>query len=577
MHRTANHGMNKFVSVGIIHALRELDNYIECKSKSIGIPSSMSTSPSKCNAINAIALYLSTVQVQVYPQYELSFIFLMHVNILEGLPLQDRPQADYFSPLSPALNRIVHNKFFPRIYNILNKLEIYDGFDIIDGRLFGRMIWEFTDPDHNVDLCDPAIQATQTLWDQLIANFQHIHLDFVQLRQTFPRISAPSISNVIDPDFSLVNFHHPALAQYLVDSILVQGQSSKSSTLGDHRALAFRQALLHSEATHWHSGKDILPHPSKKVGERLSSWLIARRQRNDQLHRAAMQRYAESMTGRGLRQITIVREDTKSRIACKKIAIKPPKKPTAPSKTEQIIASNKLEKLNKERKKAVSSLKELDKHLTGIGSGQMEIKISLLDKAIGVASAKNGGRLVVELQVLKIREYIWEWEALAKAPSVEIDEIIWIPVEIYRTLHEIWLSSNASLPSLKKIKRLLRTIGFPFPATPKLSIQDVTLEDTALPFDFPTACTIRLPYPTVEFQLRFCGPYMAKSLDGKKDDRVQFIPDGWQREVLDILDKNESVIAVAPTSAGKTFIVPTTSRFFLILGILCDGEDPACR
>ena len=265
------------------------------------------------------------------------------------------------------------------------------------------------------------------------------------------------------------------------------------------------------------------------------------------------------MTGQGLRQIAIVREDTNSRITTKKSDVKPPKKPKALSKKEQIIANNKQGKLNEERKNAVSVLKELDKSFTDIGTGKMEQKLALLDKAIGVASGKGDeGRLVAELQVLKVREYIREWEPISKTSSVKIDEIIWISVDIYRTLHEICSFRHSSTAAFEKIKTVLRTIGFPIPATQKSTVQD----DVVLPFDFPKTSNLRLPYPKEEFQLRFCGPYMEKSLDGKEDDRVQFIPDGWQRTVLDILDKNESVVAVAPTSAGKTFIVPTASPFF---------------
>src|SRR5579871_5491314 len=105
MGRTADGGMDTLVSIAIADALLELHNYIECKKRSAGILPPTSTSPSKCNAINAIASYLSTVKVQ--PHYELSFIFLMHVNIRDTLPLQDRAQADYFLSLCPALNRIV--------------------------------------------------------------------------------------------------------------------------------------------------------------------------------------------------------------------------------------------------------------------------------------------------------------------------------------------------------------------------------------------------------------------------------------------------------------------------------------
>jgi len=58
-----------------------------------------------------------------------------------------------------------------------------------------------------------------------------------------------------------------------------------------------------------------------------------------------------------------------------------------------------------------------------------------------------------------------------------------------------------------------------------------------------------------ELQLLYAGPYMDRMLDAKPDPRVSsFVPDGWQRDVLDQLDANKSVFVVAPTSAGKTFI-----------------------
>jgi len=220
----------------------------------------------------------------------------------------------------------------------------------------------------------------------------------------------------------------------------------------------------------------------------------------------------------------------------------------------------------------VVTLRKLENDLKTIGSRKIDQRISSVDKAIGVASREqnDGGRFVAELQVLKIREYIREWEAL-KVSIKKVDEIVWIPVEIYRTLHEICSSGYSSGAAFEKIKPVLQTIGFPIPSPQKSSFEAVEL-----PFDFPKTCSLRLPYSKAEFQLRFCGPYMEKSLDGKPDDRVQFIPDGWQREVLDILDRKESVIAVAPTSAGKTFIVPDLS-YFLILGILCNGKDPSWR
>ncbi|KXS22130.1 P-loop containing nucleoside triphosphate hydrolase protein, partial [Gonapodya prolifera JEL478] len=52
------------------------------------------------------------------------------------------------------------------------------------------------------------------------------------------------------------------------------------------------------------------------------------------------------------------------------------------------------------------------------------------------------------------------------------------------------------------------------------------------------------------------------------DPRVKFIPDGWQKELLDIIDRDESVLICAPTSSGKTFVA-----YYSMEKVLRDHKD----
>ncbi|KAJ4309438.1 hypothetical protein N0V84_011507 [Fusarium piperis] len=69
-------------------------------------------------------------------------------------------------------------------------------------------------------------------------------------------------------------------------------------------------------------------------------------------------------------------------------------------------------------------------------------------------------------------------------------------------------------------------------------------------------------------QLEHGGPYMDRQFDSQPDTRVSFEPDAWQRDVLDSIDANESLLVVAPTSAGKTFI-----SFYAMKKILEESDD----
>ena len=64
------------------------------------------------------------------------------------------------------------------------------------------------------------------------------------------------------------------------------------------------------------------------------------------------------------------------------------------------------------------------------------------------------------------------------------------------------------------------------------------------------------------------GPRLDRSMDAQEDARVPFKPDGWQVKVLDEIDEGNSLLVVAPTSAGKTFI-----SFYAMENVLRASDD----
>lgn len=64
---------------------------------------------------------------------------------------------------------------------------------------------------------------------------------------------------------------------------------------------------------------------------------------------------------------------------------------------------------------------------------------------------------------------------------------------------------------------------------------------------------MRIHEDPVHWQLRVFGEHMDRSFDSRPDDRVKFEPDAWQRKVLDKLDRDESVLVVAPTRYASSF------------------------
>lgn len=120
---------------------------------------------------------------------------------------------------------------------------------------------------------------------------------------------------------------------------------------------------------------------------------------------------------------------------------------------------------------------------------------------------------------------------------------------------ELTTFSKFNRPVTSTISKCLQTVTKEL-ALPKLSMP-APEGDRPLVFKFAlesSAKSLSLPISQNEFQLLHCGPYFDRSIDSAPDPRVPFEPDAWQRKVLDEIDAKRSLLVVAPTSAGKTFI-----------------------
>lgn len=105
----------------------------------------------------------------------------------------------------------------------------------------------------------------------------------------------------------------------------------------------------------------------------------------------------------------------------------------------------------------------------------------------------------------------------------------------------------------KCIQDVLNVLGFSA-YTDTLTSGSTTQEDRRLTFKFvklvesktqePLHAFMRMKEHPIEWQLRVFGEYMDRSMDSQFDLRVSFKPDAWQRQVLDAIDDNKSLLVV---------------------------------
>uniref|UniRef100_A0A8B9RRJ1 Helicase ATP-binding domain-containing protein n=1 Tax=Accipiter nisus TaxID=211598 RepID=A0A8B9RRJ1_9AVES len=207
------------------------------------------------------------------------------------------------------------------------------------------------------------------------------------------------------------------------------------------------------------------------------------------------------------------------------------------SKAEKIAEENNRRLKSKEEKKeqeqwkalCIPTEKEIKANLT-VGINKLEKFLKTLkSKSVKFSVEMTGLSACLEVWKEHCREQGNKSKDLRKA--VQVMRRIHILLEKYQDLLE--------KQHLQKLTRYLRLLGFENLAC---SLSDSNISNYAIEVG------------PARFQLQYMDYYLLREERNDPDPRVQhFIPDTWQRELLDAVDNNESAVIVAPTSSGKTY------------------------
>jgi ATP-dependent RNA helicase DDX60 len=159
------------------------------------------------------------------------------------------------------------------------------------------------------------------------------------------------------------------------------------------------------------------------------------------------------------------------------------------------------------------------------------------------------GWLSLEVRLCRLHHILSEW--IARDVDRDTDHVRdAYTVKIVRIVKGLYESKYLTPTVQGKLASVLVALGMEDSIRPAFPLAD----DRKLSFEFiklirskskkPLYKFMRIIEDPIQWQLRLFGDFLDRSMDSKPDPRVAFEPDAWQREVLDCLDKKESVLVV---------------------------------
>ncbi|RDB27046.1 hypothetical protein Hypma_005061 [Hypsizygus marmoreus] len=505
---------------------------------------------------------------------ELLYLFTVHCVLLRSISVQER--ARRLEDLPQELASLLLTKFLPRLFFIAsNALSVSHSSFEVDGRVLCSLV-RFVilhQPESFPALIGQPVFATvQRLWSSIGSPGINLAAFAEQFSQfTRPSADVNAARFEVQP-LRLLPFDNPVFNTEL-SLVKVPVEEGDGPQRAPH--LDFSLGTLFSDTQHWHNQKPILPSylggsSPKPLDERHRRRIL----RQNQRFMATMQAQAGTLigaSGGSLQQIVIPAVGSKV-IQTTSANVKATKKEKGPKlssadKLRQKIASQKTTSL--EEASDIWWREQLNS-LSKLTTNEQVTRMNALFRN------KRGGERVMgaEMRLYRIHLELKSWLENPSCDSASVRDKY--SVSIMCMIKEI---SNRQFitPTMEKaLGSVLCALGFGDYVSSLLSISEPS--DRKISFKFIKLIRSKTKesyygfmhvteHPVI-WQLRLFGEYMDRSMDSAPDRRVAFDPDAWQRQVLDCVDANDSLLVVAPTSAGKTFI-----SFYAMEKVLRDSDD----
>lgn len=407
--------------------------------------------------------------------------------------------------------------------------------DFIDGRLFRSCM-------SNTSWANMSVVLSKDMRGDchaLLRYYQDIS-DFVIRKgsKTKKEKSAKSV-RAVKNSMTLLPFEHHVFDEHLA-SIRVTVQDSDPEP--------YENSI--QDNTHWHNRGKLGPKPTTTLRglptihmpQNWTKW--SNPNRRNQTRSREMEKYARSLTNAkvGILEPRLI-------ISPELRKDEPKGKDVISAKGKEFASANESKRIIKEEASWVNSWK---RKLRDMKSMELRLQVEKSQSYIERLDNRKKSFLETEVRLYLLSLLVGQWQsyrtAVQSQSRIEFATQVWEQVRILRK--KVDQMTAQCYQEFRKVCQKLCVADTPQPSRP--------LSDRSLSFSSRTELIkpeqLGAPLDFQEFQLLHCGPLMDRQTGAKPDSRVSFEPDQWQRDVLDELDKGNSILVVAPTSAGKTFI-----------------------